>query len=294
MFSDAEWVLQKIGSDLDNHIYPLVVSGGIVMPSSSTTPTPILGVEQNHEYSRQERPPTRAWKRSQGWQRATSGSRPRPTGHTAPVISELLREQYLAELDIVCSCYTNMQYWVQDEGIWLLFESQLLPGYSGKAIFAVAIPFVETVNPRAWAFWSGAKWIGPRHTNFPDGSICAFEPSDLTWSLGDPILNLLDLYILWAIRHLHLAFYDRWPGQQSVHHIFERINELRDDEYCGCGSTPIKLYRDCCKAMDKSVNQVTAAVNFVLSTGGRRTPPNSIISFVNGDAPPPNFTEWLV
>lgn len=41
MFSDIERILRKVGSDLDNHIFPVVVSGGIVMPSSNTTSTAI-------------------------------------------------------------------------------------------------------------------------------------------------------------------------------------------------------------------------------------------------------------
>lgn len=137
---------------------------------------------------------------------------------------------------------------------------------------------------RSWGFWqdllTDATWIGPRHTNFPDGSVCAFEPTDKTWVIGDPIIKLLDLYSLWAVRHLHLQVFGRWPGRQAVRHPYERILELREDEYCGCALGE-KLHGECCRNKDLARNRIADAVSFFVFSGGRlREPPEAVVHFV--------------
>lgn len=123
-------------------------------------------------------------------------------------------------------------------------------------------------------------WIGPRHTNFPDGSICAFDPADSTWVLGDPLVELLDIYTIWAVRHLYLQTFGRWPGRQSVAHAAERVLEFRPDEYCGCAEGH-RLYRECCMTKDLARNRIEDSLTFFWRTGGFRNPPDAVKKFVS-------------
>jgi hypothetical protein len=173
--------------------------------------------------------------------------------------------------------------WKQEEGLWLFTESALLPGAREKAVFLVGIPYARSRIVRAWGFRAGPPlahplWIGPRHTNFGDGSICAFEPTDGTWMPGDSIITLLDIYSLWALRQMHLQVYGRWPGRQVAHFPYERFIELRGDELCGCGSD--KLYRECCQKDDLSRNIISDAFDYFYCTGKERTPPDTVKIFV--------------
>ena len=122
--------------------------------------------------------------------------------------------------------YPGTQFWTSNEALWLLVESGVLPGVFPKANFVVGINFAEK-SVKGWGFRGcylvGYEWIGPRHTNFPDGSICAYDIRDATWAFGDSLVELLDLYTLWALRHLHLSTLGRWPGAQSIPHAYERI-----------------------------------------------------------------------
>ena len=193
--------------------------------------------------------------------------------------------------------YPNTRVWYQKEGLWLLTESSLLPGLWQKAVFLTGIPYVRTLAVRSWGFWvgglyKGPVWIGPRHTNYPDGSVCAFEPADGTWHAGDSMVELLDLYTLWALRHLHLQDFGRWPGHQAVHYAHERIMELKEDEYCGCGKSN-KLYGECCRVKDLAGDWVSEATTFNFEMGGIRKPPDDIVRFICYQTEPPKIRNLL-
>lgn len=186
--------------------------------------------------------------------------------------------------------------WREDDALWLLTRSSLLPGLWQRALFVTALSFGRALV-RGWGFWetiaTSPIWIGPRHTNFPDGSICAFDPADKTWLIGDSVVELIDLYTLWALRHLHLQIFGRWPGRQSAHYPSERIAEINDDEYCGCGKSD-RRYRDCCKHADLARDQVRDAVNYQLRCfGGLRFPPRSVTQFVSRRSNPPRIDQLL-
>jgi len=273
-------VLQEIGRQLDKNTFPIVKNGGIVVPSELAVPLSILGVEnRNDSTSRQRRPETRSWKGASG--RQGSARRPWPSRQTTPVVCTDLQAKYEDELDAVREAYPSTEVWRQEEGLWLLTESALLPGLRQKAIFLTGISFARKIV-RSWGFWgdflAAPAWIGPRHTNFPDGSVCAFEPADETWVFGDSIVELLDLYTLWALRHLYLQVFGCWPGHQSVPDPYERILELREDEYCGCGVSD-KLYGECCRDKDLVRDRIADAVNFAILSGGQRTPPEAVVRF---------------
>ena len=165
----------------------------------------------------------------------------------------------------------------------------MLDGLPRHARFLIGIsylwPFVWS-----WGFWAhelmSPVWIGPRHTNFYDGSICAFEFADETWIFGQPLVKLMDLYTVWALRHLHLEVVGTWPGQQVAHYAIERLSEQRDTELCGCGG--MQTYGECCKSNDESKIEVADAVQFAWFP---RTPPLSVYSVVIDGAEPPELKE---
>ncbi len=184
----------------------------------------------------------------------------------------------------------------QQDGLILLTESEILFGLNRPATFLVVIPYANNLVVKAWGFWVisiNIDWIGPRHTNFPDSSICAFEPSDATWTKSDSLVELLDLYSLWALRHLYLKIHGRWPGQQAVQSPYERILELRSDEYCGCKQSD-KLYAECCQRKDLKNNHVANAVNFILAcSSGYRKPPEVVMNFIHTQSNPPKIVELI-
>lgn len=286
----VENALHEIGRQLDHQIFPKVKNGGIVMPSELAVPS-TLGEEKYDEDQR--RSTTRPRKGPPGRER--SAGRSWPPRQTAPLVRADLQTHYEDELDAIHRAYPGTKVWQQEGTLWLLTESMLLPELRQAAIFLTGVFYTQAIV-RSWGFWRrslvGLTWIGPRHTNFPDGSVCAFHPTDGTWLIGDPIVDLLDIYTLWALRHFHLEVFGRWPGPQAVFHPYERILELREDEHCGCGESK-KLYGTCCYKKDLARNRIADAINFILrASGGLRSPPSSIIRFVRDQAgSPPQISE---
>ena len=261
------------------------------MPNGPVINSSILGTEKHDVRSKQRRPETRSRTRATEGQR--SSYRSRPTGQTAQDVCPGLRATYEDEIDAILVAYPKTRVWRQKEGLWLLTPSGLLPGLRQNATFLTGVPFIQSIPVRGWGFWPCSVWIGPRHTNFPDGSICAYEPSDGTWSVGGSIVELLDLYSVWALRHLYLKRFGRWPGYQAVIHPFERILELGKDEYCGCENRD-SLYGDCCRDRDLARNRAADAVNFMLWTGGgRREPPLAIMRFLLEQKQAPQILDLL-
>jgi len=271
-------MLAQIGDQLDRHVFPCVADGGLVVLSGSTVSS-TQSTERNRERREKRRPEAGARQGTTGWKRSTG--RPQPSGDTAPVIGTGVRAQYEAQLGALETHYPGAQLWHQGDGIWLLTQSMLLPGLDQHAIFITGLSF-SVQKVLSWAFWAHPlvypEWIGPRHTNFPDGSICAFEPMDGTWEFGDPLVGLLDIYTLWVVRHLYLRQFERWPGYQSIHFAGERLLELRADEHCGCANSEL-LYGDCCLPRDLAGNRIGHLLDFYWKTGGAREPPEAIANF---------------
>jgi len=282
-------VLREVGQQLDNNILPVVKNDGLVVPNPKVTDQVNFAMEKANERKGQGRPETGSRTRAERRQRQTRRSW---QTYSAPsVVSSHIRQSYLRQLDTVSIAYPSCRVWHQQEGLWLLTESSVLPGRWHKAAFATGLSYVYPFVVRSWGFWvSGISlkpvWIGPRHTNFPDGSICAHEPSDRTWLAGESIITLLDLYTLWALRHRHLEFFGRWPGRQAVDHPYERLQELKGNEFCGCQKSNF-LYKDCCRESDLTRDRVADALDFRFKTGQDREPPKIIVDFViNRDKPP--------
>ena len=295
MDTDARNSLREIGKQLDRNQYPRAYNGGVVQPGDAAIVSSIPGEDIKNVTERQRRSAAGSWQGTTGRQR--SASRPRPSGTATPLVNSGLREKYEAELKAVRSAYPDTTIWQQAEGMWLLTNSSVISGLGKKATFLTALPFSGSSIQKSWGFWTTPifwQWIGPRHTNFPDGSICAFEPRDDTWRSGDSITRLLDLYTLWALRHEHLRVFDRWPGRQSVPWPYERLDELQDDESCGCSNSG-EFYADCCKKNDQAQPRLKIYFDFMRFTQGHmiRKPPPEICEFVKNRKAPPSLLNTL-
>lgn len=279
-------LLEEIGRQLNRNIFPTVKNSGIVSPSdSSVFPNP-LGKETHHARQRQARSTTEPWQGHVGGQGAPGRTREfagaRAAGQTSPLIDPDNGAVYPDPLASVVSAYPSAQIWMQEGGFWMFTESALLPELGRTVNFLTGVS-TEKRFVKSWAFYSsavGVSWIGPRHTNFPDGSICAFEPRDGTWHFGDSLVELLDLYAVWGVRHLHLEVFGSWPGPQAVEQPYERMLELGDDEHCGCGISD-KRYIDCCKDADLRRNRIVEAIRFGnFSRWAIRQPPEEVLQFM--------------
>lgn len=284
---------------MDACIFPVITTGGVVMPSDpAAIHPPHLGQENDNAKSKQARPATRSWARSEGRQGPAVGDKSSIAGRSwtphqaASLIRAGVSERYDDQVNKVVKAYPGARVWHQDNGCWILVESSILSGLQRQAVFLVAISNAGRFV-RGWGFWGsivGVRWIGPRHTNFPDGSICAFEPADDTWQFGDSLVELMDFYTLWALRHLFLETFGRWPGPQAVSRCYERLLELKGDELCGCDRSGMS-YAGCCQPHDLARNRIADAVNFFFFTQGKlRSPPNSVVRFARDRKEPPHMT----
>jgi hypothetical protein len=284
--------LREIGRQLDESVFPSVGVGGIVIsadPALCTTNVEKVRADERSEARRPATEPGQRPARGQGasGRAGSAGSATSVVVAASPVVGE-------PEFDEVNEAYPGARIWRQVGGYWLLTESSVLPGSREQAVFLTAVS-VSAREVRAWGFWrTGALYlrpIGPRHTNFPDGSVCGFDQADGTWKFGDSVVKLLDIYTLWALRHLHLREYGRWPGPQRAHHACERMIEFRDDEHCGC-EAPTGLYRDCCKSRDVAAVTASDVADYLLNTGGMtRKPPQVLSHVVRGAGEPPPLAD---
>jgi hypothetical protein len=184
--------------------------------------------------------------------------------------------------------------------MWLRIESTVLEGLDRSATFLVAVPFTRGAHPRAWAFWnfeSGPQWIGRRHTNFPDGSICAYVPQSRAWVEGGRLDSLIDLYTVWALRHLHLEFIGRWPGRQYSSHPFYSLVEFKPEELCSCEKhEPPLRYGECCRPEHLKQGFIALKTHFERTQRVRitdRNPPKAILDHMDGRASLPEIGELL-
>ena len=293
MTPETRALLQQIGADLDAHRQVRVRIGGIV--SREAAPALMEEVEISNEQQRQTGPA--AGSRQRPSRRQGAAGRPRPARPAPQLGSHALRAAYQAQLDELQAAYPGTQMFPDDDGMWLLVHSAVLPGLNREAAFLVAVPFAEGSFPRAWAFWNidhGLRWIGRRHTNFPDGSVCAFVPESGVWRIGGSLASLLDFFTVWVFRQLYLEEFKRWPGRQYSSHPFYRLIEFKDDELCDCDVGG--RYGGCCKPKDLAHDLTALKVGFEAKMGCRitdRVPPARVVSFMNGTAPLPGIRDLL-
>lgn len=297
MSADARAELRRIGEGLDARQPVRVTDGGIVFLDPDSAQSAVL--ETCYEQRQNARRPA-ARSRQGAARRERPPGRPRPPG-AGPWVGRL-SAAYQQQLEGVQRAYPGAALDLDQHGVWLFARSQLLAGLSREAIFLVALPDTPLVEPRAWAFWQQGKeatWIGDRHTNFFDGSICAYSPTiDRAWSPGGDLRTLLDLYSLWALRHLHVEVLGRWPGKQYAllapngHPMpYYRLVEFKDDELCSCDSGG--RYGACCKPRDLTCDFMIEMQRFRAVHGGRgirdRRPPEPILRWALEGATKPRI-----
>jgi hypothetical protein len=293
-------VLQQIGAALDErrrlraHIHGLIT---VDNKCALATLTKEIGNERQAKRGST----TRSRERAAGG-KGPSG-RSRPTSARSWVGGGALQAVYEGQVTRLAEAYPTLKTFPDENGMWLLVRSSIISGLPREATFLVALPYRPGATPRAWAFWiAGAqtRWIGPRHTNFRDGSICAFSPHEGAWFVGEDLRTLLDLYSVWAVRHLHLEVLGRWPGKQYAlldadprAQAFYRSSECKDDELCGCGSET-RRYFECCKPSDMRADFVQTATIFLQAVPGgllTRRPPPSVVGFIEGRSALPRIAD---
>lgn len=275
---------------MDKEVYPVVHDGGIVEPGRSHCRIQESGIggilngpegTRGSEAGKGERP--------SGWSWPSGG--PTAGGSwsactTTSFFSELkLSDEAKADFQGVAGAYPLVEFRSTSDLMWLINRLKPIRGLDESAILLTAYPLNPKYNISSWAWWEpGLIWIGPRHTNYVEASICAFEPSDGTWRRGQPLIKLLDLHVLWIVRHLYMRHFARWPGRQALHTAYERITEHRAGELCGCDSG--KSYEECCQSRDKSLNIADVIIQFARWRRFRmndRKPPIELWEFAYGN-----------
>lgn len=293
--SAAFEAVRTIGLGLDRQVFPRVADGGVVLPNGAAALPVQMGKEKSYVEPQRG---SAAGSRQRTARRKGAAGGSWAASPAAPLVRRSSAAAYQEDLGQLTSAYPTSRVWFEKDGIWLVARSTLVEGIGREAVFVVAIPFDLSSRTQGWAFWSRgslafAQWIGPRHTNFPYGSICAFDPEDNAWSSGDSPTSLLDLYTVWAVRHLFLEHFGRWPGSQTARWPYERRLECREDELCGCGSMNA-TYAECCLPGDLQRDTVRDALTFLNETqGGERAPPIEIVEFLRTQSIPPSMSRYL-
>lgn len=285
---DERTELQRIGDGLDNHCAVRVKNRGIVVLDDTSPNEPVQETE-NEQQRKPQRSAARQGQRPA--RRKGSSRRPRPPRAQARIVD--LSDGYLEQQKQVADAYPGSSLTPDRHGVWLTAESEILTELDRSALFVIALPSTDQIEPRGWAFWKSdadVTWIGRRHTNMVDGSVCAFHMKlDGAWQPGGDLRTLLDLYSVWALRHAHLEIFERWPGRQYAMpdeagrcDPYYRLIELRENELCSCGSD--RRYGSCCRPHDLSLDFLAIKAQFDRRCGGARlldrAPPSSIISAI--------------
>lgn len=297
----AQQLLWHIGRDLDRGVFPKVWNGGLVLPSGHPLPLQSLGGEHFHARQTatfQTGPEPATWAGARAPEGAQTGASSAPGNGPSCAAASFPCPDGSAELSHqlqeLAQAYPGTRVWSQDRGFWLSVPAAILPGLGRSACFVLQIQPNSLEKVRAWGLWRagrvGATWIGPRHTNYLDGSICAFEKDAGTWTFGDSLVALLDLLSVWAIRQLYMEGFGRWPGPQASSYPYERLVEFQDTEHCGCAK-PKGRYSRCCKPRDLSYKPLAIACAHITLSGWRiRQAPPAIVDLVLHGMPPVGMT----
>lgn len=197
------------------------------------------------------------------------------------------REYYQAQVGATRKQYPGTICRAEASGLWLVVPAYPLGRPGPQVIFICAIPDEKRARIVSWAFWRNFKfcaWIGPRHTNYPDGSVCAFPPNQGFWGEGDRFVHYLDRSCEWCLRHIHLWSEKYWPGPQSGMGPHYQLAEGLPQELCFCRSG--KEYYACCRNEDAVNACDRSRDNFLTLTGGievgGQQPHRQIVEYVLG------------
>jgi hypothetical protein len=191
-----------------------------------------------------------------GTRGSATGSRERSQGTQAPADSTRSlggrrRARYQAEVRELRWQYPGTYFRIDDSGLWIVVPAFPL-GTSGPQLIQItAVPDDPNIRILTWAFWISddrCAWVGHRHTNYPDGSVCAFPPDGGAWKDGDPLVRYVDRICEWSARHIFCWLDGYWPGPQDAICRYYRVGEGRAQELCFCHSG--KTYFECCRPLD--------------------------------------------
>lgn len=214
-----------------------------------------------------------------GWEGAAGQ---RAAAHAEPAGAdrrETLTEKYLGFRPEILLYYSSAHFREIDHGLWVTARMYPL-GRDGPCYWiCLFLPDNAVFSPKAFAFWRLSPFprtVGPRHTNFPDASICAFTDEDDAWRPGENPRTLLNLYAEWLLCHLFLRIERRWPGRQVGLDATYREQEFEICEWCDCGSD--KRYGACHRDADTlEVERLKASGEYVAIPP--RVVPDTIVNF---------------
>lgn len=272
-------LLDSIGKALRHDVYPSVHRGGVVSLGTGlprpNEPSSADGLEVSTSGAREGEGGASG---SRGGSREGAGEgQPREGSRSAASASSVfgasgIGAEAAGDLGGALVEYPQLKARVAPPGLWVSGVIAPIPGLPDQAFLMMSYPSDRDLPVKAWAWWDSGIWIGPRHTNYGEGSVCAFEQGDQTWTRADPLLNLLDLTVGWIVRHLHNRYFGCWPGRQRLHTVLERLREQRPSEFCGCDSG--RPYEACHRRSDLAVPPLQAVREFrALFPNPTRRPP---------------------
>lgn len=188
-----------------------------------------------------------------GWEGTAASGSAAASEPSREVGREGLIAQYKAHLREV-RLYFAVTVIETDEGIWIIAPMWPIGKDGPRLTVALYLPGNRIQTPTAFGLRSSgllARPISKKHTNSPEGSICAWSDGDIEWAPGDSPFLLLRLYSEWLLCQLFYQCAGFWPGRQSGIDAVYRWNEFKPNEWCDCGSQ--KRYGECHQPLDLAV-----------------------------------------
>jgi hypothetical protein len=233
----------------------------------------------------------------EGTRGSASGSGERPPGPQAPAHSSRSvggrrRAHYQAEVKTLRPQYPGTHFRIDDLGLWIVVPAFPVGRSGPQLTLIMAVPDDPNVRILTWAFWASdthCSWVGHRHTNYPDGSACAFAPDGGAWSDGEPLVSYADRICEWSVRHVFCWLEGYWPGPQDAMCRYYRVREGRPQERCFCHSG--KTYFECCRPLDLLQSRTSDREEFMSNCNGldigEQRPAKQLYDFAMGLRPKP-------
>jgi hypothetical protein len=148
----------------------------------------------------------------------------------------------------------------------------------------------------SWGFWrteDGLVWMGPKHTNYPDGSACAFPADSGVWTEVQGITAYVDRLAEWSMRHIFLDAEGVWPGTQEGGHLYYRLRHTHPQECC-TRCCELERYGTCCHALDQEEYRTWHPRDFLAVYGcevGEQRPDSRLVTWaMQRRGPPPTMS----
>jgi hypothetical protein len=192
----------------------------------------------------------------QGRQRTSGRSGQSRRGSSDPSRAVVGRQRLISQTSgQLRKHYSGVRLWkeIGGNGVWLAVSIFPAGKVGPQADFVIAVPTNPTFRILSWGFWcttDGPVWIGPKHTNYPDGSACPFPADGAAWTEAHDLIAYVDRLAEWSMRHLYLDAEGVWPGSHEGAHIYYRLRHTHPRECCTrCRS--LNPYESCCLPLDQ-------------------------------------------